>query len=523
MTGQNVTIYGPDNRPLSTVRQHAASYHGASTTSGSFDNWLPFPASADADLAGEKGILTGRSRDLYKNHGLANGITQTFADNILGGVGLSCTPDPDYVTLGWTPERAREWAKNVKARWRAYSEGIGFEVDATGQADIHGLAVQALFGMMINGEHIAVARWLTDEPARKYRTALQLVEADRLSNPNNRMDTRYLRGGVELDTMGRVVAYHIRDSHPGDVGIVPGAMGGKWERVPAKKPWGRQIVLHVFDRQRTEEHHGRPSLTAVMADFKTGGEFQRAHVERALTNAMVAAILEAPMDGMGLSEMFGDGESYVAARSKAPSLRLRRNAILRLFPGEKFSTYNPGDASAGFGPFMETLLRMMAAGLNVPYELLLKDFSKTNYSSARAALLEAWRFFMNRRALLSKYFYRPTYALWLEEAIDRGDVEGPDFYENRACYVRSRWIGPGRGSIDPLKEANANAVRLQNGMATLEDICAEDGSDWEEKMEQRKREIDKARELDIPFLTTVAGPGVLPPEPADLDEAEDNR
>jgi capsid protein len=39
---------------------------------------------------------------------------------------------------------------------------------------------------------------------------------------------------------------------------------------------------------------------------------------------------------------------------------------------------------------------------------------------------------------------------------------------------------------------------LKNGIVTHADIYAAQGKDWEEGFEQRKREIDKMRELGLP-------------------------
>ncbi len=127
----------------------------------------------------------------------------------------------------------------------------------------------------------------------------------------------------------------------------------------------------------------------------------------------------------------------------------------------------------------------------------MKDFSKTNYSSARAALLEAWRYFNARRQWMATYWARPVYELWLEEAINRGIVDAPDFYERRAAWTRCKWIGPGRGWVDPVKEAKAAHLRMQIGLSTLEDECASQGLDWEEVLEQLAREKAKIMELGL--------------------------
>ena len=143
------------------------------------------------------------------------------------------------------------------------------------------------------------------------------------------------------------------------------------------------------------------------------------------------------------------------------------------------------------------MLRHIGTGLNIPYELLLKDFSKTNYSSARSALLEAWRYFNGRRQWLSTYWATPVYELWLEEAVNKGLVDAPDFYENRYAYTRCKWIGPGRGWVDPVKEAQACQIRMDIGLSTLEAECAGQGLDWEEVLEQRAREKAKLAELGL--------------------------
>lgn len=61
----------------------------------------------------------------------------------------------------------------------------------------------------------------------------------------------------------------------------------------------------------------------------------------------------------------------------------------------------------------------------------MKDFSKTNYSSARAALIEAWRFFNGRRSWIINYWAKPVFELWLEESVNRGLIEAPNFTKRK--------------------------------------------------------------------------------------------
>jgi len=76
-------------------------------------------------------------------------------------------------------------------------------------------------------------------------------------------------------------------------------------------------------------------------------------------------------------------------------------------------------------------------------------------------------------------------------------VDAPDFYENKYAYTRCKWIGPGRGWVDPVKEAQACQIRMEIGLSTLENECASQGLDWEEVLEQRAREKAKLVELGL--------------------------
>jgi lambda family phage portal protein len=236
---------------------------------------------------------------------------------------------------------------------------------------------------------------------------------------------------------------------------------------------------------------------------------------------MVALVAETPMDSEALATLFsGDSEfaSLLAARGE---VKPKEGMIIPLLPGERLNAVAPARPAAAFPAFTMAVMRHIAAGLNIPYELLLKDFSQTNYSSARAALLEAWRYFKSRRAWLSAHWARPVYELWLEEAISKGHVEAPNFYERRAAWSRARWIGPGRGWIDPVKEANASETRLRIGITTLEDECAEQGADWEEVAEQRAREKAKLDELGLEQAAPQPGAAGDPAADRD-DEADDD-
>ena len=468
-------------------RMTDTSHKAASQTLREIASWLPGRGSADSDLLPELDTIVARSRDLTRNHGIAAGAMQTLSDNIVG-TGFRLSAKPDYKALGKTKEWEEEWQAHVEGLWRSWSET--FDCDAARSLNFHGLTTQVFKSCLINGEALALPLWLKDRP---FSTAIQLVEPDRLSNPNNQTDSKTLRGGIEIDKYGAPIAYHIQKNHPGDFWTGTAS----WERIPAFTSFGRRRVLHVHDISRIGQSRGKPVLSSIMPMFKMLDHYERSELQAAIVNAMIAAFIETPMDGESLNELFGGSSDDYLSAKKDWQVKLEGGSIIPVFPGDKVAPFTPSRPNSAYGAFVENLLRHIGTGLNIPYELLLKDFSKTNYSSARSALLEAWRYFNGRRQWLSTYWATPVYELWLEEAVNKGLVDAPDFYENRYAYTRCKWIGPGRGWVDPVKEAQACQIRMDIGLSTLEAECAGQGLDWEEVLEQRAREKAKLAELGL--------------------------
>jgi lambda family phage portal protein len=321
------------------------------------------------------------------------------------------------------------------------------------------------------------------------------VDPDRLSNPYNMFDTRNLRQGVEIDNLGRVRRYHIRESHPIDVPMTP--MGANWRAIPSRMRNGRQRVIHAYERERVGQHRGVPLFAPILNNFRMLDRYESNELRSSVVNSLIAAFIETSASSDQLAESFGlSFEEYADKRGQWEG-QLEGGGMYQLPPGDRINSFDPNRPNNVFGDFENAVLRQLSTGLNMPYELLAKDYSKTNYSSARAALLEAWRYFTGRRRWLATYWAQPVYELWLEEAVNRGLISAPGFYENRYAYTRTRWVGPGRGWIDPVKEAEAARIRIETGLTTLEDEAAEQGADWEDVLEQQAREEQKRRELGL--------------------------
>lgn len=500
-----------------------SAHQGASHTDLALRDWHPMGGSADADLLPELSTLTHRARDLARNDGLMAGGIQTHRDNVVGAV-LRLSAMPDYRLLGWTPEQAREWGNNVEAHFRSWADTT--DCDAARTLDLLGLTVLALGGEMVNGDAVAIPQWLP-RPDSPWATRLSVIEADRLETPPHLEGMARIRRGVELDRHGAPVAYHFRAAHPGDALYLRGDEVrdlNRWERVPAFTPWGRRRVIHLHAKERTGQTRGKPIVSAVMREFHMAGKYAQNELQASLANSLVAAFLESDLDQESASALFGEQprDAWADSVRQAKSMgKLQGGAIIPLPVGAKLQSFAPGRPNVAFEAFMLAVERRIAAGMNLPYELFAKDFSRVNYSSARAALLEAWRYFHGRRRWLTSTWLRPIYELWLEEAVNAGVIDAPGFYANRYAYTRCRFVFGGKGWVDPVKEITAAKLRLEIGVSTLEQECAEQGLDWEEVLHQQRIEAQRRADLGLQAPAQAAwviNPGA--PDAPDQDEQD---
>ena len=173
------------------------------------------------------------------------------------------------------------------------------------------------------------------------------------------------------------------------------------------------------------------------------------------------------------------------------------------------------------------MLMHLSSAFGLSYEEFSRDFTNTNYSSARASMMQSWRHMVSKKRCTADRVANFIYGNWVEEEISRGDLPLPpgrtkaDFYlpGHRDAYTSAEWIGAARGQIDEGKETDAAIARIDKGLSTYEDECARLGKDWRKVMAQRARERNKMRELDMADLDAPNKPGTPGPKPAVSSEA----
>jgi lambda family phage portal protein len=477
----------PMYREAIKVTEKFGSYRGAdrSRLRGS---WMPGGGSADEDIIPDLSAIRERSRDLNRNDAHASGITNTMTTNVIG-TGIRPQSRVDREVLGISDRKADKFQKQAERVWKQWLP----VADAGNRMDFY--EIQQLVDRQIleNGEAIIIPIMIK-EKNRPFSFALQVIESDRLATPPDQQGNKKVRGGIKLGENGEPISYFIQKTHPGDYRFRK-SFDREFIEIPARNEFGRVNVIHLYPMQRSGQTRGVPFFAPVLTYFKDLADYAEAELVAARIAACFSLFVtsEASMDLNAGYERNFQGQHLES---------LEPGMIKHLLPGESITSFNPQRPSATFEPFVERVLRAISAALGLPYELVAKDFSKTNYSSARAALLEARRYFKVRQEWMARKLCQPVWDMVLEEAYLRGIFGAITFYENRQSWTNATWITPGWEWVDPLKEAKAAEVGLKNGIVTHSDLYSAQGKDWEECFEQRKREQEKIKELGLEISST---------------------
>ena len=461
--------------------------HGASYGKKSLLGWFSNGSDADADIVDNIKTLRSRSRDLYMGAPLATGALKTVRTNVVGS-GLALNAQIDYKFLGLTEDQAREWEENTEREWRLWAESV--DCDAERRQTFYQLQSLVLLSAIMSGD-VFVTLPIIKRAGSPYDLRIALIEADRVCNP---LDTstinRDILGGVEIGQYGEAIAYWVAKYNPNAYPRINKNYNQEWKRVLAfGAKTGRRNVLHIMaDVERPAQRRGVPMLAPVIESLKQLSRYSDAELMAAVISGMFTVFIKSNTPQSPL----GNGFNPAMQIDKDPNAyEMGNGAIVALEPNEEIQLADPNRPNTAFDGFVTAVCRQIGAALEIPYELLLKNF-QASYSASRAALLEAWKMFRMRREWINGNFNQPIYEEWLTEAVLKGRIQAKGFFDDpaiKAAWCGAEWFGDAQGQLDPLKEANAAKVRVEEGFSTREREAAElTGMKFEHIHATRRRE-----------------------------------
>lgn len=495
---------------MSRVKVYAKGYGdaGASTTKRALKGFLANSGAPSEDIDFYNSTLRQRGRMLYMAAPVASAAINTNRTKIVGpGLHMKCAINRELLKL--SDEEAKEWQKTTEAEFCMWAESKS-NCDALGMNNFYELQQLALKSWLTSGDVFALMKRYERTVMNPYTLRIHLIEADRVSNPNSGIPVfgasvttskaengNTIYDGVEVDSFGKVVAYYVCNTYPGQCSI---NLKPEWTRIEAiGKLTDTPNILHIMEAERPDQYRGVTYLAPVIELLLQ----LRRYTESELTAAIVQSFLTAwitteapandlPFNETGAGDYFGNGAEQPDNISESDNdYEMGPGTINVLNPGEKVTLGNPNIPTAGFDSFLKALCRLTGSALELPYDVLIKEFN-SSYSAAKGALEEAWEAIKMRRSWFVSDFCQPIYEIWLSEAVAIGRIKAPGFFTDpriRAAWCGTRWDGPAQTHLDPVKEANANSIIVDRGWKTNEQITREFyGGNWEENADILRRE-----------------------------------
>jgi capsid protein len=197
-------------------------------------------------------------------------------------------------------------------------------------------------------------------------------------------------------------------------------------------------------------------------------------------------------------------------------------------PGEKIEGIERNIPGKNFSESVRMFLRLLGLPLGLPLEIILLDWTKSNYSQSRAVLEQAFQSFIFWQSKIADFYYSPLFE-WKLQAWRESGLVG-----NRKDIPYS-WIRPSYPWIDQLKEAKAKAEMVERGFMTHSEVCKSRSQDRAEVVEIRDKEvrdaIDRAVKIEadtgvnVPWqiFAGLKPPGTIAPPVEELPETDEKK
>lgn len=451
----------------------------------------PKNQSADQEALGPFGADAARAwaRDLVRNNAYAWGVVDSIVSNVIasGINALSILEVPGGSDLASVNE------KRDKV-WSYWSEVCEINNQYTFSE------IQQICMREVSEAGEVLVRYIKT-PEMNYRgirrpvpLALEIIEVDRLAGDKDTYTARITKEGgnriirgVEIDDLGRPVAYWIYKDHPSQ----PYSFNRTPVRIPANE------IRHLFRRERVGQTRGITWFAPALAWMRDLGTYvDNEMTASAISSCFTVAIkTDTPMGSLGSPEgLRSTDEAGNQFENIQPGL------IMRLKSNEDVVGINPGRPNSGSEPWIQLILRSIAVGTGLSYEIVARDYSQTSYSSSRTSQLEDRRRFRTWQNYMINNLCQPTWDAFCDAAAIAG-IEGfptsEQLYADRRAVAPVDWQTPQWEWVDPQVEQQANESSLNSFTNTYANVLGSRGMNYRSVFKQIAKEKKMLRDLDL--------------------------
>jgi lambda family phage portal protein len=437
-------------QPLPMKQRVRLGFDSAKTNDDNRRHWAAADAlSADATLTPiTRSTLRNRCRYEIANNSYARGIILTLAHDVVG-----------------TGPRLQLLTQDVEYNKRA-------ELAFSEWASMVNLAVKLRTLRMARAQDGEGFLHLFLNPGLDHPVPIDLlpVEADRVCFPGlTDKPQEEAADGVLLDEYDNPVAYTVLRNHPGD-GEAGKGYGNEAIRIEARE------MIHYFRPERPGQHRGVPEITPALPLF--------AQLRRFTLAVLSAAEAAADFAGILYTDTPPGGDTQPI--EMMDKISLQRNMLVTMPGGWKMSQIDPQQPASTYAEVKREILNEIARCLNMPFNVAAGNSSGYNYASGRLDHQSYFKSIRVEQHTLGSTVLDHILRYWLDfYDVKPGDGPSPSCQANGCRLPPHQWFWDGMEHVDPLKEANALAVRLSCGATSFAAEFGRQGKDFGMEMKNQ--------------------------------------
>jgi len=327
------------------------------------------------------------------------------------------------------------------------------------------------------------AMFVGDIGAIKLRNGqLQMTESEWINSPNQEQ-IRKLNGlrveqGVAMTNGGKLRGFF----------VTPPDTFGQPSPVNAKYVKSKDFIYVNAPVQRFSRTRPLPPFIQCMSSVWRLDDIldSEAYAWELLSKyAIIINKDNATEDGYALSDErtdISDNDSYITDRAT----EIDGGTLFWGNKGETVSGVNRNLPGKDFPGSLRAFVQMFSMRLGLPLEILMLDWSKTNFSSGKAALSQASTMIRRYQAHIIDKFHKRVYEWVISRAIAEGYLEEtPDIYTHE-------WFPPVMPWINPKDEAEGYGIMVDRGIVNYNDVLKMNGKDIDTENDTREKIIREA-------------------------------
>lgn len=425
------------------------------------------------------------------NNSYGRGIVETLGNDLVG-LGPRA-----QVTIPGVKDPTQ--SQRIEDAWAAWAEGC----DADGRLNFGEMMNLGVKQCPASGESFAV---MVNDPAaaknrRRVSLRLRLIESDRVVTPFDQFGKPNIRDGMKFDDDGRPTHYIVLKRHPGDTTWITQTNPAAYDEVPVDK------MIHIYRMDRPGQNRGIPWFATSLLPL--------AHLRRYTMATVTAAERAASISGIVYTT---SPDIDTDAKAAFDEVEIPHDSLLTMPAGYEMKAFEPSQPTSTYAGFKGEMLDEIGRGLCMPHNIVAGNSSGYNYASGRLDWQVYFRMIRTLQAWLSRLCAK-VFVAWYAEYLITTNIHS---INGNTAWPEVKWYWPGHEHVDPVKEANAQRIRLNSLTTTLEDEYAIKGEDWLRKIYQIAKERGLLDQLGLTLED--AAPSIITANESDNaeDAAEEN-